>query len=159
MQIIKNQKIIEDPWQLLEVDEDFSDGDFIIPFVRWKNERNALKGRNGKLGISINGDDDLDQLVEDLDHFAVIALEFPKYTNGRCFSYARLLRERYNYQGELRAMGNILRDQMELLARCGINAFVLGENENLTEALNSFNDISVKYQSAADAVEPLYRNR
>lgn len=159
MQIIKNQKIIEDPWQLLEVDEDFPDGDFIIPFVRWKNERNALKGRNGKLGISINGDDDLDQLVEDLDHFAVIALEFPKYTDGRCFSYARLLRERYNYQGELRAMGNILRDQMELLARCGINAFVLGENENLTEALNSFNDISVKYQSAADAVEPLYRNR
>jgi len=159
MQIIKNRQVVDDEWQMIGVNDTLPEAHFIIPFARWKNEREMFIDKNTKLGVCVNGDDNLKELIDDLGVFSIIALEFPKYTDGRCFSYARLLRERHHYQGELRAVGNVLRDQLALLERCGINSFVLDVSEDLSEALKSFDDISVKYQSAADAVEPLYRYR
>ncbi len=159
MQVIKNRQIVDDAWQMIGVNDLLPESHFIIPFMRWKKERDMFIDKRTNLGVCVNGGDNLEDLIEDLGLFSIIALEFPKYTDGRCFSYARLLRERYHYQGELRAVGNVLRDQLAFLERCGIDSIVLDVSEDLSEALRSFDDISVKYQSAADAMEPLYRYR
>ena len=89
----------------------------------------------------------------------VIAINFPKFVDGRGFSLARLLRERYGYQGEIRATGEIIRDQLYLLQRCGFNAFEFGEEVDLAEASKSLADFSDAYQVAADQPIPLFKRR
>lgn len=158
MKIIKNRELVDDQWQLVDGEDNLPAGDVIVPFGRWKNESEQLQNHSGKVGVVLNGDDNLEEAIDHLHHFDVVALSFPKYTDGRSFSFARLLRDRYKYQGELRAIGNILRDQLAFLERCGFDAFVLGD-EDPEESLQSFDDVSVKYQSAADKAEPVYRYR
>ncbi|MEW5754684.1 MAG: DUF934 domain-containing protein [Pseudomonadota bacterium] len=159
MQVIKQGAIIEDAWQLVGLEDTLPEGDVIVPWARWKSERDSLLKRPGKRGVQINGDDDLDEVVADLAHFALIALEFPRYADGRCYSAARLLRDRYRYQGELRAVGDVLRDQLFYMQRCGIDSFQLRPGEDYQRALKAFQELSVKYQSAADRAQPIYRLR
>lgn len=159
MQVIKQGAIIDDAWQLVGVDEPLPAGDVIVPWARWKSERDSLLKRPGQLGVQINGDDDLNAVVADLDHFALIALEFPRYADGRCYSAARLLRDRYRYPGELRAVGDVLRDQLFYMQRCGIDSFQLRPGEDYQRALQAFQELSVKYQPAADRAVPIYRLR
>jgi uncharacterized protein (DUF934 family) len=159
MQIIKQHNIVEDHWQVLGMEEPLPAGDIIVPVARWFEEREALLNRKGGLGIQINGDDKLEDIIDDLSHLDIIALEFPKYNDGRCYSFARLLRERYQYSGELRAVGDVLRDQINFMARCGIDSFVMRADQDLQASLSAFEDFSVKYQSAADKDEPIYRYR
>jgi len=89
----------------------------------------------------------------------VVAIRFPKFVDGRGFSVARLLRERYQYQGEIRAIGEIIRDQLYLLQRCGFNAFEFGAEVNLAEASKSLADFSDAYQVAVDQPVPLFKRR
>ncbi len=167
MQVIKDQVIVEDSWErLVEITPDASlpaggvpGGDIIIPFAYWLEHKDALFNREGKLGVCISGDDDTQEVAKDIEHFDLIALDFPAFTDGRSYSHARLLRERYNFKGELRAVGDILRDQLFFMHRCGINSFQLREGKDLEDALNAFNELSVKYQTAADGVEPVYKYR
>lgn len=96
-------------------------------------------------------------MARHLDDFPeLIALDFPAFKDGRCYSHARLLRERYDYQGELRAVGDVLRDQLFFMKRCGIDSFQLRSDKDMEDALNAFNDFSVKYQTAADGAPPIY---
>ena len=90
---------------------------------------------------------------------SIIALDFPAFKDGRSYSHARILRDRYNYEGELRAIGNVLRDQMFFMLRCGINCFEVTEGKNAEDALKSFNDFTVRYQAAADDAVPIYKLR
>ncbi len=159
MQVIKQRALIEDAWQLAGLEDPLPAGDVIVPWARWQRERAVLRQRPGKLGVMINGDDDLDAVVADLDHFALIALEFPRYADGRCYSAARLLRDRYRYPGELRAVGDVLRDQLFYMERCGIDSFQLRPGEDYQRALQAFRELSVKYQPAADRAPPIYRLR
>jgi uncharacterized protein (DUF934 family) len=89
----------------------------------------------------------------------VIAVNFPKFTDGRGFSAARLLRERYGYQGELRAIGDVLRDQLQELERCGFDAFLLRADQDVQSALHAFADLSDQYQTSALQPLPLFRRR
>ena len=159
MKIIKNREVIDDTWISITANQTVPAGDVIVPVNTWLTQREGLAHRQGKLGVLLNSNDDLDFIIPDLIYFDLVALNFPKYTDGRNFSLARLLRDRYNYEGEIRAVGNILRDQLAFLERCGFDAFTLTDYYDPEKSITSFDDISVKYQTAADRVEPAYRYR
>jgi len=159
MQIIKNRSIVEDNWQLLGADDPLQNGDIIVPFSRWQAEREQLLSHQGKLGVQISGGEDLKALAKDLQHFQLIALSFERFADGRCYSYARLLRERFSYTGELRAIGDVLHDQLAYMERCGIDSFVMRDDQNLAAALHAFGVFSDHYQTAADLAQPIQRQR
>lgn len=162
MQIIKNEQIIDDSWQRITEIESISDlpeGNLIVPFSFWLENKDALSELGDRITVCLNGADDIDALIPDLSTFSMIALDFPAYTDGRCYSFARLLRDRYGFTGELRALGDVLRDQLLPMQRCGINAFVLREDSDIEAALAAFKEFSVTYQTAADGVPPIYHLR
>jgi len=113
MPLLKNGAIVQDPWvKIVNGDALPPDGPVIVPFERWRSEREALLGRNTPLGVRLANNHPVQDLTPDLDRLDVIVLEFPKFIDGRAFSQARLLRERYGYRNELRAVGNVLRDEL-----------------------------------------------
>jgi uncharacterized protein (DUF934 family) len=153
-QIIKDRNIVEDHWLRLADEAALpAASDIIVSFKRWQQERAALLARKGGLGVIIGNGITLEEIKNDLAHFKLIAIEFPQFKDGRGYSYARMLRERYHYPHEIRATGNVLRDQLLPMARCGINAFELEAGRSLEDALKSFDDFSVRYQPAADGKE------
>ena len=153
---------MDDHWVHLNDGEPVSANRAItVQMKRWNEEKESLLASNAKLGIRISGEDGVEAVVQELRHFSLVVLEFPVFTDGRCFSLARLLRDRYDYQGELRAKGDVLRDQLFFLARVGVNAFELKQAtpEYLQEALSAFDDFTVKYQAASDEALPLYKRQ
>lgn len=152
--IIKDRSIVEDRWQRIADEAPLpGSGDIIVSFKRWQQERAALLSRQDGLGVVIGNGTSADDIKDDLRHFRLVAIEFPQFKDGRGYSYARLLRERYRYPHEIRAIGNVLRDQLLPMWRCGINAFELDAGRSLDDALKAFNDFSVRYQPAADGPE------
>ncbi|MDQ5959482.1 MAG: hypothetical protein QG592_561 [Pseudomonadota bacterium] len=89
----------------------------------------------------------------------MIGINFPKFVDGRGYSTARLLRERYAYQGEIRAIGDVLQDQLFLMARCGFDAFALRADKSVEKALGAFETFKAPYQAAVDQPQPLFRRR
>jgi uncharacterized protein (DUF934 family) len=159
VQLIRNREIVQDGWIHVRDDAELpANGDVIVTLDRWKREREALLARKGgQLGVRLQSDQLAPEVGPDAAHFAVIALEFPNFRDGRCYSTARILRERYQYRGELRAVGDVLRDQLFYMARCGFTAFELRPGKDIVGALAAFDDFSVTYQPAADETLPLYR--
>ncbi|MCJ8168079.1 DUF934 domain-containing protein [Atopomonas sediminilitoris] len=161
--IIKNGAVCEDNWHLLAKDATLdglpNSDDLIVPYALWAEHAHALKARDGKLGVWLDSDEQAEDIADDLQHFAVIALNFPNFNDGRNYSNARLLRERFGYQGELRAIGDVLRDQLFFYQRCGFNSFVIRADRDTEDALASLNDFSEVYQSAVDQPQPLFRRR
>ncbi len=160
MRIIKQNAIVDDDWQLLREPEpdNLPPGKIIIPFTFWQ-EHAASLGNHEAVGVWIDGSTDVEQLADSISSFQIIALDFPAFVDGRCYSHARLLRERFNYTGELRAIGDVLQDQLFYMQRCGFDSFQLREDKDLNEALQAFNTFSVSYQAASDERLPLYRRR
>ena len=161
--IIKNEQIIDETWHLLTKEETL-DGlsncdDVIVPLHLWIDHAHALKARDGGLGIWLDSNEQVEEIADDLEHFQVIALNFPKFTDGRHYSSARLLRERYGYKGEIRAIGDVLRDQLFYMRRCGFDAFAIRADRDPEDALQSLKDFSVRYQAAVDERLPLFRRR
>lgn len=161
-QIIKHRAVIQDTWQLLEQGSvgalPFS-GDVIVPLALWTGERDALSFRLGRTGVWLETDADPAALAPDLARLALIAVRFANFADGRGYSLARLLRERHGYRGELRAIGDVLRDQLYYLSRCGFDAFALRADQNPYQALSAFDDFSEAYQASVDRPEPLFRRR
>ncbi|MDY0249691.1 MAG: DUF934 domain-containing protein [Pseudomonas sp.] len=160
--IIKNNQVVADQWTLLsaaaQLDEALNTQQAIIPFSLWQQHKNQLQNVQ-PLGVWLESNQVIEELIEDLAHFAVIALNFPVFTDGRHFSSARLLRERYSYTGEIRAIGDVLRDQLFFMQRCGFDAYVIRADRCPTDALQSLTELSVTYQAAYDQTLPLYRRR
>jgi uncharacterized protein (DUF934 family) len=160
MRIIKDRAIADDAWT--HIDDDVAvtallEGDIIVRLARWRRERDALLRRGPRLGVRLASADRAEDIADDLAHFEVVAIEFPKLTDGRGFSTARLLRERFGYQGEIRAVGEVLRDQLYYMYRCGFDAFEIRPPHDLEDALAAFAEVSVTYQPAIDDPEPLWR--
>ena len=151
MQIIKNRKIVEDHWVHVDDDAPVTDGtDALISWDRWSREREDLASRSGRIGVRLPNTIEPESIREDLDRFAVVAIDFPIYRDGRAFSIARVLR-RLGYSGEIRAVGNVLRDQIHFMERCGFDAYELQDGKSLQSALEGFGEFSVTYQDAIDA--------
>ncbi len=162
MRVIKDRAVIDDDWLLIRDIEDSSpipEGDVILPFTFWQANRGQLLKTKKKHAIWIDGSIETESLLDDIEFFSVIALDFPVFKDGRSYSHARLLRERYNYQGELRAVGDVLQDQLFFMERCGINSFQIREDKNIEQALNGFKIFSDRYQAAADDVTPISKKR
>jgi len=155
--IIKNRQIIEDSWQHLDAAMELPTGPVIVPLAHWKKQRSALLERSDPVGVRLPNTVNPADLAEDLPKIAVVALEFPKFNDGRAYSQARLLRERHGYAGEIRAVGDVLRDQLFFMARAGFDAFELRADRSLEDALEAFGDFSESYQPAVDQPLPLYR--
>ena len=109
--------------------------------------------------LRLEPQDDLSVLTEKIGNAARIEVNFPKFGDGRGFSLARLLRERYGYKGELRAVGQVARDHLHYMEQCGFDAFLLREGEDVDEALAAFDDFSEHYQGTVARPIPLFRRR
>ncbi|MSP81453.1 MAG: DUF934 domain-containing protein [Alphaproteobacteria bacterium] len=144
--IIKGGAIVADDWSHGTAEAIPDAGDVIVPLAVWRERRGELAGR--RVGVRLEPTDDPAQLEGDLNDLPLVAIAFPKFTDGRAFSLARLLRERHGFRGELRAVGDVLRDQLAFMARCGFNAFEVRADKNLEDALNAFTEITVTYQPA-----------
>lgn len=156
--IIKDRAIIEDQWQLLDAQAtDIPQGAIIVPLTLWNAQQDQLIGRD-PLGLWLDSDESPQLIADSLHNFALVAINFPIFTDGRGFSYGRELRQVHNYRGEVRAIGNFMRDQLYYLQRCGFNAFAL-DNSELEPALESLDDFSDSYQAAIDQPNPLFKRR
>jgi len=130
----------------------------IVSPEQWKSHGEALLAAGARIGICLEPHDEPAEIAGVLDKLALVAVRFPAFTDGRGYSIARLLRQRHGWLGELRAVGDILRDQMHFLARCGFSSFDLKDGESVTDAVATFGDFTESYQSAADH-GPLFRRR
>jgi len=156
MPLIRTTGAVDDPWLTLK-DEDAlpADGAVIVTLARWQANRDTLLARPSPLGISLKSEQPPSLIAADIERFDLIALDFPKFTNGRAYSSARLLRERYGYRGELRAVGNVLRDQLQFMLRCGFDSFEIPATADTAAWLKAFGDFTLAYQPAADARAPV----
>jgi uncharacterized protein (DUF934 family) len=164
--IIKGRAIAADDWHVVRLADGetaagiaLPAGKLIVPLAVWQKRRAELESRaaSGALGIWLADTEGPELIADDLGHFQVVAIDFPKFSNGRGYSSAALLRTRYGYRGELRAIGDVLRDQMFYLARVGFDAFAVRADNSLQDALDALHDYSVTYQGATDEARPLFR--
>ncbi|WP_297188296.1 DUF934 domain-containing protein [uncultured Porticoccus sp.] len=156
--IIIKDKIVDDKWEVLPkafLGEPPVNKLLLLPMKYWLEHSENL--RLPVLGIWIDSDEEVEDIGEKANMFPVIAINFPSFTDGRGFTAGRLLRERYGYNGQLRAIGHVIRDQLFNLKRCGFDAFQLRDGTDLEEALKSLNDFSVTYQGDANEPNPLFR--
>ena len=109
--------------------------------------------------IRLEPTDDPAAIAARLSTVSLIEVNFPKFGDGRGFSIARLLRERYGYKGELRAVGHVVRDHLHYMEQCGFDAFLLRDGEDVDEALAGFDDFSEHYQASVAQPTPLFRRR
>jgi uncharacterized protein (DUF934 family) len=150
MQIIKDNQITNDTWEHRPDDTELGDGDVTISLARLQQNGKESSNRKGKLGVRILPSDSLEGIADYLPKLALIELHFPELADGRLFSHAWLLRNRYHYTGEIRATGHYLPDQVFYLSRVGVNSFFPEKSGDLSVTLASLNDFSVKYQPSVN---------
>ncbi|MBN0988613.1 DUF934 domain-containing protein [Amphritea pacifica] len=158
MPLLINRAVTEDSWLLVD-EADFSahlSEDIVVPYELFAEHSEALLSAEGKLGVRINGDQDLNLLLQHLDKLALIAVEFPAFTDGRGFSFARILR-RSGFAGQLRAEGDVTRDRLEYMERCGFDAFAIPADRYSDDITSAFGEIPVHYQGCADDERPIFR--
>jgi len=159
-QVLKDNRLIDDSWTLLTEDsESLPSGDILLSYSQWQTFSDQLDSHDGSVGVIIEGNADIEDIIEPLLKLPLIAINFPKFADGRAFSSARLIRERYEYTGEIRAVGGFIRDQLYYLSRCGFNAFKFDDSVDLTEYAKSLQDFSEAYQVSVDQESPLFRRR
>ena len=164
--IIKNNQIVDDNWLVFNLAEgetaetvQLPAAPTLLPLAVWVARQDEITARNGKSGVWLEAGDDPAALAKSLDQLAIIGVHFPKFTDGRSYSNARLLRERYGFRGEIRALGDVLQDQLFFMKRCGIDAYALREDKDIEAALAGLRDFSEVYQAAVDQPQPLFRRR
>lgn len=159
-QLLKDGAVVNNTWQLISADtDDLPQGDILISVSCWQAQRHNLANHAGAVGVWIDSNEEIEAFVATILDLPVIAINFPKFVDGRGFSLARLLRDRYGYSGEIRAIGQIIRDQLFPMQRCGFNAFAFETELDLVEASKSLGDFSDAYQVAVDQPEPLFKRR
>jgi uncharacterized protein (DUF934 family) len=160
--VIRHGRVERDDWTILATADDAAPlpaGPLAVPLATWQARRAELLARTDAIGVVLGPADDPAALAGDLPAMALVAVRFPKFTDGRGYSIAVLLRTRYRYAGELRAIGDVGRDQLAYLRRCGFDAFSLPPHRDAVDALAGLAGISVRYQGAVDDAEPLFRKR
>jgi uncharacterized protein (DUF934 family) len=155
MPLIKDGRVVNDPWIPVADDAELpATGAIIVSLARWRAERQFLDRHDGPLGIRLASNELVSEIAGEADRFAVIALDFPSFRDGRAYSSARLLRQRWRYRGEIRATGNVLRDQFLFLHRCGFDALEVSKPVDADAWENAIDELTVCYQSAADGQLP-----
>ncbi|MEQ8196224.1 MAG: DUF934 domain-containing protein [Rhodospirillales bacterium] len=162
MPLIKNGEIVSDDWVRIKDDEAVpEDRPAFVSLKRWQSERETLSRRTAPLGIVLESNEAPSLIADDLPRFGAVALRFPKFNDGRAFSYACLLRDRYGFRGEVRAIGHIIRDQLLFLQRAGFDAMEVSfpDERAKTEWERALAEISVFYQDTHDGRTSVFRLR
>lgn len=160
MPLVKNGVVTDD--RFVRVLDDAAVPDdvaVIVPAARLLVDAGEFAGRTAPLGVLWANDRNVQELAPLLDRLALIALVFPNFRDGRAYSQARILRERYRFRGELRATGQVLRDQFMLLWRAGFDAFEVSKTADIASFTDAIRRYSVHYQPATDDTIPAYRHR
>jgi uncharacterized protein (DUF934 family) len=167
-QIIKGRAVVDDDWSVLRLEPEQAsggqtpetvivpEGKVIVPLAVWQAQRETLSARPA-IGVWIGPDERPDVLKGELDRFAVVAVDFPKFTDGRGYSIAFNLRKRLGYKGELRAIGDVLRDQLFSMHRVGFDAYATRQDRSIHDALLGLTVFSETYQASVDQDLPLFR--
>jgi uncharacterized protein (DUF934 family) len=148
--LIKDGAFAEDPYAVPADDEALPEGAVLVSLERFRNERAALLERNAPLGVRLKAADNPQALGEDVGHFALIVLEFPKFRDGRAFSWARMLRTRLGFTGEIRAVGDFLYDQINYQKRVGFDAWEVPDHFTLAQFNRALTEMTNVYQPSAD---------
>jgi len=149
----------EDPFTAVGDEPGLVRGDVILSLRRFHQEGERLLGEGRHLGVRVEADETVEELAYDLPRLSVVALVFPKFRHGQAYSSARLLRERYGFKGEIRAVGDVLREQARFMVRCGFDAFEPADGsteDDWTLAATRFRHV---YQRAADGLVPAFQER
>ena len=152
MPLIKHGKFVDNTFARVADDETLPQGAIVVSLKRWQAERETLAARNAPLGVRLTSDQSPEALGADVNHFALIELEFPKFRDGRGYSWARILRQRLGFAGEIRAVGDVLRDQWLFMSRCGVDAFEVRPGTRLEEFRAALAEQTVFYQPASDRI-------
>ena len=166
-EIIKDKAVVSDDWTVLTLPEGVTPdaatvpaGKTIVPLQVWLLQRSTLLPRlqqQHDLAVWFESDEDALALKDDVALFDLLAVNFPKFSDGRGYSIGYTLRARLGYKGELRAIGDVLRDQLFYMQRVGFNAFATRADRNIHDALKGLSDFSESYQTAWDKKNPLFR--
>jgi len=148
-EIIRNGRVEPDDW----------DESALLTLAQWKLRRLQPIEVDARVGVRLEPADDPAEIASDLDRLQLVAINFPKFADGRGYSSAVLLRTRYGYRGELRAIGDVGRDQLFYLKRSGFDAFALAPHRDPHAAAASLGDFSLRYQGSVDDPLPLFRKR
>ena len=163
--LIKNGQLTQDYWTILreatgpEVLKAAPGKNFIVPLKFWKLYREDLADYAGEVAIWLDSDENVNDIGSELASFSLIALNFPIFSDGRSYTNARELRECHKYEGEVRAIGDVLRDQLYYMSRCGFDAFDLRSDQSPENCLTAFADFSTSYQATTTESSPLFRRR
>ncbi|SDU29513.1 DUF934 domain-containing protein [Halopseudomonas salegens] len=156
------QIIVDDPWQLVRGPEDPVPDTAILPLQRWRelHSMGDLQGQEiSRHGLLLQPDDEPETLLDWLPVLPLIAIDFPSFRDGRGYSQAYLLRTRLGWQGELRAVGDVLRDQLAHMRQCGFDSFAVREDKSVDDALKGLQGLSVLYGRSVLEPRPLFRRR
>ncbi len=164
--LIRNGQNVVNDWQLISIDDglDKVEGtdtmsNVIVPLAMWLTEKETLT-RSGKIiGIWLDSEDDPYSVASDIATLPLIALKFPSFRDGRAYSSAAILRSRLHFTGELRAIGDVLRDQLYYMQKCGFDSFELSDGVKTEDAMSAFSDFHTGYQSTVTEPTPLFRRR
>jgi uncharacterized protein (DUF934 family) len=147
--ILRRRELVEDDWVML-VDTPPGDAEsVIVPFAKFRENREQWLARSGRLGVRLASADRVEDLAADLPRLSLVALEFPNAGDGRGYTAAKLLRKRYHFAGEIRAVGHVKQDQIYLMTRVGIDTFVLAPTEKPEEAIETLTRFKVAYTPGA----------
>ena len=151
MALVKAGQLIDDAFTYVADDAALPpSGAVIVGLERWQSAREDLLRRDDPVGVRLRSEEPPELIGDGLEKLAVVALEFPAFRDGRAYSYARLLREKYGYQGELRAVGDVLLEQLHFMVRTGFDAFEIESDDPLGDFRVAAEDFSVWYQPTAD---------
>ena len=151
MPLIKGGAFVEDSYAPVADDAALpEDGPFVVTLARFKKDRDAILARNVPIGVRLKSADSPESLGEDLGRVSLVVLEFPYFKDGRAFSWARMLRTRLGFKGEIRGSGHFLYDQIAFMDRSGFDAFEVPKHFTLEEFKRALGEISVAYQPSID---------
>jgi len=147
--LLRDRQIVIDEWLYVAEAAADASAPLIVTFDQWKMEPDTWMARGSPLGVVLSSAHKVEELAPDLEHFSLVAAEFSGPGEGRGYTQARLLRERWNFRGELRATGHVRTDQVFFMARCGFNSFELPDTD-FDAALAAFSTFSAAYQPSND---------
>ena len=151
MTLIRDTELVNDEYSDVSAHDDIpAGGAIIVSLDQWQSHRDSLIERSDPIGLRLQSSEHPEAVAGDVGHFALIALEFPTFRDGRAYSYARLLRDRYGFNGELRAVGDVLLEQIHFMSRVGFNAFEIDSETPVADFETAQRDFSVWYQPSSD---------
>lgn len=160
--ILRAGQLVEDGWTLIqdgssEISE--TGGNVIVTLARWAAERDALLSSHPAVGVLVPNTADIEAVYPQIQDRPLIALQFPAFADGRALSQAVVLRKRLGFRGELRAEGDVIRDLVFWLGRCGFDTIVPRQDQRLEDCRSALTELTVAYQAAADAHTPVWIRR